>query len=134
MSKCILIAAIHSNRSSEGVSLITQSLYLVVFLARYLPYPLGLVLDTPDFHVLWNVTLKIFYILSSVYILILMTKVFARTREREKAWKFGAAILLGSSLLAPFIMLIFRSRKLDRWNVREVRANTLSMALSADGL
>jgi len=35
-SKCILIWAIHSNKSAEGVSLLTQLLYIVVFGTRYL--------------------------------------------------------------------------------------------------
>ncbi|KAL9084498.1 MAG: hypothetical protein Q9159_005194 [Coniocarpon cinnabarinum] len=49
-----------------------------------------------------------------------MTRVFARTRERERSWKLGAAVLLGSALIAPFVMMIFRSRKLEKWNFREM--------------
>ena len=69
----------------------------------------------------WNVTLKMFYIISSIYTLVLMTKIFPRTRERENSWKLGGAVLLGSALLAPFVMMIFRSRALERWNFQEVR-------------
>ncbi|KAF3222733.1 hypothetical protein TWF192_008776 [Orbilia oligospora] len=91
-SKLILIWAIHSNRSAEGVSLITQGLYLLVFLTRYVDIfwiSLGW----------WNTTLKIFYILSSSFILLLMTKIFPRTQEPQKALRFGAWCLGGSLIL-----------------------------------
>lgn len=35
-SKCILIYQIHHNKSAEGVSLLTQLLYILVFGTRYL--------------------------------------------------------------------------------------------------
>lgn len=37
-----------------------------------------------------------------------MTSVYARTREREKAWKFGMYCLLGSIVITPFWYLIFK--------------------------
>ena len=87
-----------------GVSLITQVLYAVVFCMRYL----DLFWD-PFF--IWNTTLKIFYIFSSFYIILLMMRVFARTREREKAWKLGAYCFIGSMVAAPVLSAIFlRSR------------------------
>ena len=52
---------------------------------------------------LWNFVLKIFYITSSIYIIFIMMRVYARTREREKAWKLGAYCLGGSLVLAPII-------------------------------
>ncbi|KAK6504403.1 hypothetical protein TWF506_002602 [Arthrobotrys conoides] len=91
-SKLILIWAIHSNRSAEGVSLITQAFYLLVFLSRYVDIfwiDLGW----------WNTTLKVFYILSSAFTLILMTKIFPRTQEAQKALRFGAYCLGGSLVL-----------------------------------
>lgn len=36
-----------------------------------------------------------------------MLRVFARTREREKAWKLGAYALLGSLIATPIVGLIF---------------------------
>ncbi len=111
LSKCILIFAIHRNHSTEGVSLITQALYCLVFIARYL--------DLFNYFRWWNTTLKVFYILSSLYILFLMLRVYARTREREKAWKFGAFCLGGSAISAPFVMMAFKS-KVD-WGFMEVR-------------
>ncbi len=46
--------------------------------------------------------------MSSLYIIFLMTSVYARTREREKAWKFGLWCLLGSIVITPFWYLIFK--------------------------
>lgn len=37
----------------------------------------------------------------------IMTRVFARTREREKAWKLGVYVAVGSLVSAPLISLIF---------------------------
>ncbi|CZT39832.1 related to endoplasmic reticulum retention receptor [Rhynchosporium secalis] len=109
LSKCILIFAIHRNQSTEGVSLITQALYCCVFISRYL--------DIFQFNTAWNTILKIFYILSSLYILFLMLRVYARTREREKAWKLGAACLAGSAIGAPLMMMMFK--KSGYWGFQE---------------
>ncbi len=96
-SKGILIFAIHNNRSAEGVSLITQILYALVFCTRYLDL----------FHTssAWNVIFKIIYLLSSFYILGVMQWVFPRSRERELSWKLGAIIVGGAAALSPFAML-----------------------------
>ncbi|OAA63894.1 protein-ER retention receptor [Cordyceps fumosorosea ARSEF 2679] len=102
-SKGILIFSIHSNRSAEGVSLITQILYALVFCTRYLDL----------FHTgsAWNVIFKITYILTSFYILGVMQWVFPRSRERELSWKLGAIILGGAAALSPFAMLVFMSKR-----------------------
>lgn len=63
--------------------------------------------------------MKNFYILSSLYIILLMMRMYARTREREKAWKFGAACLAGSLAAAPFVMMIFTQK--TSWKFMEVR-------------
>ena len=115
-SKCILIWAIHSNRSAEGkstrfhamsahllivyigVSLITQMLYVGVFLTRYLD--LFWVSPAASY---WNFILKNFYIFSSLYIILLMMRMYARTREREMAWKVGAYCSMTSIGLAPIL-------------------------------
>jgi Na+/proline symporter len=57
---------------------------------------------------LWNFCFKLFYIASSAYIVFLMTSVFARTREREKAWKFGIYCLAGAVVLAIPVTAIFK--------------------------
>lgn len=90
--------------------MITQALYLLVFVSRYLD------LFAPN--TLWNIVFKIFYILSSIYILFLMLRVYARTRERETAWRLGAFCLIGSAVCAPFIMLIFSQKA--KWGLQEV--------------
>ncbi|KAL8894581.1 MAG: hypothetical protein Q9192_004202 [Flavoplaca navasiana] len=104
VSKCILIWAIHANRSAEGVSLITQILYAVVFCSRYLD-----LFWTKPSYLPWNFVLKLFYLGSSFYIIFLMTRVYARTREREKAWKFGSLCLGGSTVAAPLVLFIFKN-------------------------
>lgn len=125
-SKCILIWAIHTNSSAEGkcvenpqqrnhsdcfigVSLITQILYALVFVTRYLNIfwvsPTGSTL-----HV-WNFVLKNFYIISSFYIIYLMMRIFARTREREKAWRLGGYCLGGSIILAPIATAMAEGKK-----------------------
>ncbi|MCJ1437425.1 hypothetical protein MMC27_006812 [Xylographa pallens] len=43
---------------------------------------------------------------------------YARTREREKAWKFGGACLSGSIIAAPFVMMIFERK--EHWSFMEV--------------
>jgi ER lumen protein retaining receptor len=92
-----------------GVSLITQTLYCVVFAVRYL----DLFWTHPfyDFLAFWNFTLKIFYITTSLYIVFLMTHMYARTREREKAWKMGGWSLLGSVMCAPLVAAIFMGKR-----------------------
>ena len=119
VSKCILIYAIHANSSAEGVSLITQVLYAAVFCTRYY----DLISAHPfrahaAFILWWNFALKIFYITSSFYIVYIMLRVYARTHERDRAWRLGAACLAGSLLLAPFAMLALAGR--DRWSFWEV--------------
>jgi RsiW-degrading membrane proteinase PrsW (M82 family) len=72
-------------------------------------------------HMYWNVTLKIFYILSSLYIIFLMLRVYARTRERETAWKLGGICLVGSVALAPVLLIVenlVKERK--NWGPMEV--------------
>ncbi|KAK7541393.1 ER lumen protein retaining receptor-domain-containing protein [Phyllosticta citricarpa] len=106
ISHMILIAVIHSNRSAEGVSLLTQILYVVVFCTRYVD-----LFYTPifnDWHRWWNFVLKIYFIVTSSYTVFIMMRVFARTREREKAVKLGMYALGGSLILTPLTTLIFR--------------------------
>ena len=42
-----------------------------------------------------------------MYIIVLMTRVYARTREREKAWKLGGYSFGASLVAAPLVSLIF---------------------------
>jgi uncharacterized membrane protein len=107
-AKCILIFSIHRNRSSEGVSLLTQLFYALVFVTRYT--------DLFRESYAWNYFFKVFYLLSSFYTIGIMRFVYPRTREREVAWKLSAVILAACLFLSPFIMLIFD----DWWSFQEV--------------
>ena len=89
-----------------GVSLITQVLYAGVFCARYL----DLFWTSPAASV-WNFVLKVFYILSSIYIILVMLRRFPRTREREKSWKLGGICAAGAFVGGPLVTLIFLGRK-----------------------
>jgi hypothetical protein len=108
----ILIWAIHCNRSAEGVSLITQMLYLVVFCTRYLDwfwtYPLGEANHRSTTLLWWNFFGKLLYVGTSVYTILIMLRRYPRTREREKAWRLGAYCFFGSVISSPFVCLIFR--------------------------
>ena len=94
-----------------GVSLITQALYCLVFIVRYL----DLFSNLHGFLGFWNFTLKVFYISTSLYIVFLMTRVYARTREREKAWKMGIWSVVGSVASAPIVAAIFVGRDAFKW-------------------
>ncbi|KAL3468424.1 ER lumen protein retaining receptor-domain-containing protein [Aspergillus heterothallicus] len=101
-SKCVLLWTIHSNRSAEGVSLLTQGLYTLVFLTRYVD-----LFRAEAWRSGYNVTFKFFYIISSFYTLYLMMKVFPRTRERERAWKMALGSIAVSLVLSPIVIPIF---------------------------
>lgn len=116
----ITCAAVHR---TEEVSLITQGMYCLVFIYRYLD------LFIPDRNnSMWNYVLKIFYILSSLYIMFLMLPVYARTREREKAWKFGGVAFVGSAIVAPFVMMIFKKKGI--WSFVEVCYTSIVLSAS----
>lgn len=56
-------------------------------------------------HSIYNFLFKLFYIGSSLYILFLMLRVYARTREEEREWKVAAIILGGSAVAAPILRM-----------------------------
>lgn len=58
---------------------------------------------------------QIFYTCSSFYIIFLMTSVYARTREREKAWKFGMYCLLAPIAITPFWYWLFHDTVTGRY-------------------
>ncbi|KAK5678153.1 hypothetical protein LTS10_009323 [Elasticomyces elasticus] len=105
-SKGILIHSIHSNRSAEGVSLLTQLLYIAVFLTRYLD-----LFWVPPWWSWWNTILKLFYIGSSAYIVWLMMRKFARTREKERGWQVAVWSFGASVVGAPVVCILFRGWK-----------------------
>ncbi|KAK5130259.1 hypothetical protein LTR08_002260 [Meristemomyces frigidus] len=101
-SKCILIYSIHHNKSAEGISLLTQLLYILIFGARYLD-----LFWVPPWYNWWNFVLKLLYIASSAYIVWVMMRVYARTREKEYGWKLATWSLGGSLVSAPLVCLLF---------------------------
>ncbi|QIW99495.1 hypothetical protein AMS68_005013 [Peltaster fructicola] len=109
LSKLILLWTFYRNRSAEGVSFLTQALYLVVFVVRYndIAYTFSTYL----------LVLKIFHLLSSALIIFLMLRVLARTRERELAWKLALWSTLACLLTAPFTLMIFNYK--DEWTFAE---------------
>ena len=74
---------------------------IVVFCTRYL--------DIFRERYAWNLFFKLFYITSSLYIVGIMQWVYPRTREREVAWKLGAAVFGGSLAISPFVMMILEN-------------------------
>jgi ER lumen protein retaining receptor len=81
-------------------------LYMLVFLTRYLDFWW----TNPSLN-WYNFVFKIFYLTTSAYIIGIMLKGYARTREREKAWKMGMYCLVGSIVLSPFVAWIFPDDK-----------------------
>jgi ER lumen protein retaining receptor len=116
-SKCILMVQIHRNKSAEGVSLLTQLLYVVVFVTRYLD-----LFWVPPWWSWWNTIFKIFYISSSAYIVWLMMRVYARTREKEYAWKLAMYSLIGSLVGAPLVALAFKYHHYTFAEVRRIQS------------
>ncbi|KAK4240977.1 ER lumen protein retaining receptor-domain-containing protein [Achaetomium macrosporum] len=108
-AKCILVFSIHRNRSAEGVSLLTQLFYALVFVTRYT--------DLFSESYRWNYFFKVFYLLSSFYTIAIMRFIYPRTREREVAWKLSAVILAGCLILSPFVMIIFEGKSM--WSFQE---------------
>jgi ER lumen protein retaining receptor len=85
--------------------LITQVLYIAVFCGRYLD-----IFSNPLFEAFiyfYLFVVKAFYILSSAYIVFLMTFAYARTREKEQAWRFGIYCLAAALILATPVCKIF---------------------------
>ncbi|KAJ5834721.1 ER lumen protein retaining receptor [Penicillium robsamsonii] len=114
-SICVLLWAIHKNKSAEGISLLTQLLYGVVFIFRYLDLLLPITYRVRTWHAIWNVFFKLFYITSSAYLITLMMKVYPRTRETERAWKLGLWSVAGSVVLAPISIWLFEKEVYILW-------------------
>lgn len=83
--------------------MLTQVLYAMVFVTRYLDLTLPSQWHADKAYLIF---FKLFYILSSFYIIYLMVKVYARTREKEKSWKLAAWSVLGAAIGAPVVLAI----------------------------
>jgi hypothetical protein len=58
----------------------------------------------------YNTIFKITYITTSIYIIYLMLRVYARSRESENQWRISFYILLFSLISAPTFQAIFRKK------------------------
>jgi ER lumen protein retaining receptor len=89
-----------------GISLLTQAMYALVFVTRYL--------DLVDrFISMYNSVFKAVYIISAFYVLFLMRWIYPSTSESRMAWQ-ATGIVLAFSVL---ISLIFNYH----FTLREVR-------------
>ncbi|QRV84239.1 ER lumen protein-retaining receptor [Ceratobasidium sp. AG-Ba] len=93
----ILLHKIQTSRSCRGISFKTQALYVMVFLSRYID------LFTFHFVSLYNTSMKIFFISSSVYILYLMKFKYRPTND-PSIDTFEVLYLIGP---AGFLSLVF---------------------------
>jgi hypothetical protein len=116
-----------------GVSLLTQLLYAVVFVTRYLDLlnPETWSIRTYGKAVIWNVSFKLFFITSALYTIFIMMKVFPRTRERERAWKLGTYSVIISIVLSPIAILIFERKFPPHWFL-EVSNGTNTSAIHCE--
>ncbi|XP_027105598.2 ER lumen protein-retaining receptor A-like [Coffea eugenioides] len=107
MSILVLLLKIYATKSCSGISLKTQELYAVVFLARYLDL-------LTDFFSLYNTVMKVVFIVSSLAIVWCMRyhRAVRRTYDRELDTFRHYFLILGSFVLA----LIFH----EKFTVREI--------------
>lgn len=91
----ILIYSIELHKSITGLSVKTQTLYVIVFLTRYLDL-------FTKYVSLYNFLMKIFFIVSTTYIVYIMTKKYSRS-IREDLDTFPIKYLIYGSLLASLI-------------------------------
>ncbi|KAJ7144640.1 ER lumen protein retaining receptor-domain-containing protein [Mycena epipterygia] len=92
VSKCILIWSIHQNKSAEGISFLTQAMYALVFVTRYL--------DLVRFISIYNTMFKVVYIISGFYVLGLMRWIYPRTPESQMAWRAAGISLTAACLFS----------------------------------
>lgn len=79
-------------------------------------------LFTRSTSVVYNTLFKITYLVSSLYILFLMMRVFPRSRESEAQWRLSGYILLFSTVCAPVFHAVFRDRSYS-WSVLDLLRN-----------
>ncbi|RCK58944.1 ER lumen protein-retaining receptor [Candida viswanathii] len=91
----ILLYAIEQNRSTNGLSLKTQALYVVVYLTRYLDL-------FTKFYSAYNTLLKIVFIGSSVYTVYVMLYKYKKPIQ-EDIDTFPVRYLVGGAALASLI-------------------------------
>ncbi|ODV93445.1 hypothetical protein PACTADRAFT_77773 [Pachysolen tannophilus NRRL Y-2460] len=93
----ILLHTINTNKSTTGISLKTQILYVIVFITRYLDL-------FTKFISVYNTLMKIFFIISSVYIVYLIQYKYSQKHMvKQDLDNFKVEYLLAGSLLASLI-------------------------------
>eukprot|EP00469_Lotharella_globosa_P006054 CAMPEP_0167800710 /NCGR_PEP_ID=MMETSP0111_2-20121227/17929_1 /TAXON_ID=91324 /ORGANISM="Lotharella globosa, Strain CCCM811" /LENGTH=271 /DNA_ID=CAMNT_0007696093 /DNA_START=53 /DNA_END=868 /DNA_ORIENTATION=- len=99
-SLVFLLIQFHTAKSQAGISLKTQELYLVVFLARYMDI-------FWNFMSLYNTVMKLLFIGTTVYIIYMMRKPLKQTATMEpNGLRICGALIAGSLVLA----LIYNDR------------------------
>lgn len=93
ISILILMRTIEQQHSAKGVSLKTQMLYVVVFITRYLD------LFTFSFVSVYNTLMKIFFIASSIYVVVLLRK-YSREIKVDNDTFPAQYLLLGATVCA----------------------------------
>ncbi|KAL6451972.1 ERD2 ER lumen protein-retaining receptor [Candida maltosa Xu316] len=91
----ILLYAIEQSRSTNGLSLKTQALYVVVYLTRYLNL-------FTKFYSFYNTLLKIVFIASSIYTVYVMVYKYKKP-IKENVDNFPIRYLVGGAVLASLI-------------------------------
>jgi len=100
--------------TSPGVSLLTQALYALVFLTRYIDLFL-----VPPLMSKYLTFFKITYIVSSLYTVYILLRVFPRSRESESQWRLASYLLLLSAVAAPVFQHFFARTSDGLWFVVE---------------
>lgn len=96
----ILLYSIEKNKSINGLSLKTQALYVLVYLTRYLNL-------FYKFYSLYNSLLKVFFIVSSVYTVYIMTTKYQKTITNHVDTFPVKYLVGGSAILAVIFNLKF---------------------------
>lgn len=102
LSKILLIVAIHWNKSAEGVSTLTQCLYLLVVIVQQVEGILS------PWKYWFTRAFMVLNILSTIYVLFLM-RIYSRTPEKATAWRLTAScfsICAISALIINYSMTI----------------------------
>lgn len=104
----ILLYSIEQNKSTDGLSLKTQVLYVVVFVIRYVDL-------LYKYYSLYNTLMKLFFIATSAYTVYLMTYKYA-ANIRENLDTFPIRYLAGALVFLSLIMTHSYSARELSWS------------------
>ncbi|KAI0028635.1 ER lumen protein retaining receptor-domain-containing protein, partial [Vararia minispora EC-137] len=91
-----VVYGIHSSESCRGISFNTRLLYVLVFCSRYLDI---VFVTTGHWISLYNFLMKMSFLISSVYVVVLMHIVSRRTNERGFSEHFHSRYLIAPCVL-----------------------------------